>query len=88
MYHRTKYAPEMFRANPDVVNGGRIVLIEDTWITGATAISAAGSLLAAGADSVVITPIARDFRVQFHAEDHPYLARIARKFDVRSWPRG
>jgi hypothetical protein len=86
-YHRTKYAPEMFRAHRTVVRDRRILLIEDTWITGATAVSAAGSLLDAGAQSVVIAPIARDFRVQFHAEDHPYLARIAGGYDVRVWPR-
>ncbi|MEK6374913.1 MAG: hypothetical protein AABO58_19735 [Acidobacteriota bacterium] len=86
-YHRTKYAPEMFRASGAAIAGKRIVLIEDTWITGATAVSAAGALLNGGADSVAIVPIARDFRVQFHEEDHPYLARIARSYDVRSWPR-
>lgn len=86
-YGRTKYAPEMFRARHDAVSGKRIVLIEDTWITGATAVSAAGALLDAGAHSVVVAPIARDFRVQFHTTDHPYLARIATKFDVRHWPR-
>jgi predicted amidophosphoribosyltransferase len=86
-YHRTKYTSQMFRARAGTIEGKRILLIEDTWITGATAVSAAGALLAAGAQSVVIAPIARDFRVQFHAEDHPYLARIAREYDVRFWPR-
>jgi len=87
-YRRARYTPEMFRATPSVVAGKRIVVIEDTWITGATAISAAGALLEAGAHSVVVTPIARDFRVHFHSEDHPYLARIARAYDVAFWPRG
>ena len=77
----------MFRAHSPVIARKRIVLIEDTWITGATAVSAAGALLDAGADSVVIAPIARDFRVLYHAEDHPYLAHIARGYDVRFWPR-
>lgn len=86
-YGRTKYAPEMFCVQGDAVTAKRIVLIEDTWITGATALSAAGALLEGGAESVVVTPIARDFRVQFHMADHPYLARIARTFNLQSWPR-
>ena len=85
--HRQRYTPEMFRADPEVAAGKRILLIEDTWITGATAVSAAGALLEAGAGSVVIAPIARDFRVQFHGDDHPYLARIDRTYDIRAWPR-
>lgn len=85
-YGRTKYAPEMFAFLP-AATGKRIVLIEDTWITGATAVSAAGALLAGGAESVVITPIARDFRVQFHGDDHPYLALSDIDYDVSVWPR-
>ncbi len=55
---RRAYTPDVFRASIDVV-GARVVLIEDTWVTGATAISAAGALLAAGALSVALFPIAR-----------------------------
>jgi hypothetical protein len=55
---RRIYTPDVFRASVDVV-GQRVVLIEDTWVTGATAISAAGALLEAGALSVAVLPIAR-----------------------------
>ncbi len=85
-YGRTKYSPEIFETLP-VAAGKRIVLIEDTWITGATAVSAAGALLNGGARAVVITPIARDFRVQFHGDDHPYIALIAIDYNVSVWPR-
>ncbi len=85
-YGRTKYAPQMFTPIAPAA-GKRIVLIEDTWITGATAASAAGALLDAGASSLVITPIARDFRVQFHGDDHPYIALSRLDYDVSIWPR-
>jgi hypothetical protein len=55
---RRIYTPEVFRASIDVV-GERVVLIEDTWVTGATATSAAGALIEAGAVSVCLLPIAR-----------------------------
>jgi len=86
-YGRTKYAPEMFTADRRSIVGKRVILIEDTWITGATAVSAAGALLEAGARCVVIVPIARDFKVEFHTEDHPYTSLIAPPYDLRIWPR-
>ena len=83
-----KYAPEMFEpVDAAALERSRIILIEDTWITGATALSAAGALLAAGAESVVITPIARDFRIAFHTEEHPYNSYIAEPYELDRWPR-
>jgi len=55
---RRSYTPEAFRALPGV-DGQRVILIEDTWVTGGTAISAAGALLEAGAIAVAVIPIAR-----------------------------
>lgn len=81
-----EYRPEIF-APTLYVNGHRIILVEDTWITGATALSAAGSLLEAGAASVVITPIARDMKPTFHGKDHPYLTYIDHDYDIEAWPR-
>lgn len=85
---RTKYTPQIFSPKGEDVRGQRIVLIEDTWITGATAVSAAGALRLAGAKRVVITPVARDFRVEFHGADHPYLSHILpAPYDITAWPR-
>lgn len=78
--------PGVFETVADV-DDARIVLIEDTWITGSTALSAAGALLEAGAASVVITPIAREMKKSFHGEDHPYRKYIAGEYDLHSWPR-
>lgn len=82
----TTYSPQNFEAVDDVA-GDRIVLVEDTWIRGATALSAAGALLSAGAASVVITPIARDVKPSFHGEDHPYLSYLTAEYDLTAWPR-
>jgi glutamine phosphoribosylpyrophosphate amidotransferase len=80
------YRPEIFEVVDDVA-GDRIVLVEDTWIRGATALSAAGALLSAGAGAVVITPIARDVKPSFHGEDHPYLSYLTAGYDITAWPR-
>ena len=81
-----EYRPDIFAPVADV-SGHRVILVEDTWITGATALSAAGALLDAGAESVVITPIARDMKPTFHGEEHPYLRYIRHEYDLEAWPR-
>ena len=69
------------------VKRDRIVLVEDTWIGGATALSAAGALMDAGATSVAIAPIAREMKPSFHGKDHPYLDYLEGNFDIEFWPR-
>jgi hypothetical protein len=81
-----EYAPEIFDPVCDV-RGDRIILIEDTWITGSTALSAAGALLNGGAASVIITPIAREMKPAYHGEEHPYLRHVASDYDITAWPR-
>ncbi|MEW5926837.1 MAG: hypothetical protein AB1941_05105 [Gemmatimonadota bacterium] len=85
---RNGYRPECFTADPADVDGTRALVIEDTWVTGAKAVSAAGALLDAGAASVLILPVAR--RVQpgsgFHRPDHPYFTAIQRPYDISFWP--
>ncbi|MDQ3698473.1 MAG: hypothetical protein M3373_10700 [Gemmatimonadota bacterium] len=83
---RRDYTPDAFRADPAAV-GERIVLLEDTWVTGAKAISAAGALLAAGAVSVAVFPIARDVSASFWKEEHPYRQAMRLEHDYRTWPR-
>lgn len=68
------YGPARFRADEDVVAGGRIVLLEDLWVSGRTWISAAGALVDAGAEAVAIMPIARRVTIDnpvMATEDHP-----------------
>jgi hypothetical protein len=87
---RRKYSPEVFGAGPASVEGARVVLIEDTWVTGATAVSAAGALLRLGAASVAIFPIARVVAASFWPEEHPYRAAMRSGYtahDPASWPR-
>lgn len=85
---RREYQPAAFPADRTVVNGARIVLVEDTWVTGATAVSAAGSLLDAGAAGVVILPIARCVDDTYWPQDHPYRVFIDGEHDISHWPRG
>ena len=56
---RASYYPQCFRAAGESPSGQRILLVEDTWVSGATTVSAAGSLLEQGAESVLAVPIAR-----------------------------
>lgn len=86
-YHRMKYTPNMFRVAGGIVHDKRIVLVEDTWITGATALSAAGHLIEAGAASVVVVPLAREVKPAFHGADHPYLDLLNEPYSLSDWPR-
>lgn len=74
---------------PAAVNGKRIVLIDDTWVSGAGPVSARASLLAAGAAAVTIVVAARVVRPSFAdvigAAD--YLAHAGRLHDPERWPR-
>lgn len=86
---RRSYAPTAFRPGPISVAGKRVLLIEDSWASGATAISAAGALLDGGAASVLIMPIARIIPSGFWPDDHPYRTAMKLPWDPDSdqWPR-
>jgi predicted amidophosphoribosyltransferase len=84
---RQSYVPDAFRVIAPI-DHERILLIEDTWTTGATAISAAGALHNAGARSVLVLPLARKINVDFWSDDHPYLIAMRRGWNPSSWPRG
>jgi adenine/guanine phosphoribosyltransferase-like PRPP-binding protein len=87
---RRSYNPNAFARTSVDVEGERVALIEDTWVTGATAISAAGALLSFGAAAVGIYPIARVLNDNFWAPDHPYRTAMAipyRPYDPEVWPR-
>lgn len=86
---RRSYAPNAFRAGPAPVAGARVLLIEDSWVSGATAVSAAGALLNSGAATVLLCPIARIIPIGFWPADHPYRTAMRVPWDPDSsdWPR-
>ncbi len=88
---RQTYHPEAFTAIGSHIEGSRIVIIEDTWVTGATCLSAAGALLREGAAATIILPIARLINSAFWSEDHPYRqGMMDGSYDPiapSSWPR-
>jgi hypothetical protein len=88
---RSEYRPDAFRGSGIDVSGARIVIIEDTWVTGATALSAAGALHEFGAESVLVIPMARLVNSSYWSEEHPYRERMMDgTFDPlssTSWPR-
>lgn len=85
-YRRRTYNPDLFNVVGDV-RDRRIVLLEDTWITGATPLSAGGALVRAGAAAVIILPLARAVHNDFLAEEHPYREMLDLEYDVFRWPR-
>jgi predicted amidophosphoribosyltransferase len=62
------------------LNGQSVLLIDDTWTTGASAQSAAASLKAAGAERVAAVVIGRHLNREWHENDRR-LRGIARPFD-------
>lgn len=66
------------------VQDKRIVLVEDTWVSGASAISAAVLLERCGAKSVVIMPIARRMKIS-QAAFHPTGAEFCKEIEATRW---
>ena len=87
---RASYYPQCFKPTGEPSSGQRILLVEDTWVSGATTVSAAGSLLEQGADSVLAVPIARVLDT-IYWELSPYVAWINRRVpaspESTPWPR-
>ena len=61
------------------VRGARIVLLDDTYVSGARAQSAAAALRHAGARSTVIIPLGRVLRPDLVGAHAAYLARVRRQ---------
>lgn len=76
------FSPEKFRATR-TLNGEAVLLVDDTWTTGASAQSAAAALKAAGAGPVAAVVLGRHVNRQWHENDKR-LRRIRRPFD---WER-
>jgi hypothetical protein len=62
------------------IDGRSVLLIDDTWTTGASAQSAAAALKAAGADRAAAVVIGRHLNREWHENDR-HLRGIARPFD-------
>jgi hypothetical protein len=84
---RHSYTPGIFTPVTESLFEQRIVLIEDTWVTGATALSAAGALMDQGATSACILSIARCIDANFWGELHPYRNAMKIPYEVSRWPR-
>ena len=84
---RKTYTPEAFPCRPEA-EGARVLLIEDTWVSGSKAVSTAGALIEAGARSVVIAAVTRLVENPgYFPADHPYYLRVAEAHDYTRWPR-
>lgn len=88
---RSEYRPDAFWGTSIDVADARIVIVEDTWVTGATALSAAGALYSLGAASVLILSLARLINSSYWSTDHPYReGMVDGTYDPLSpfsWPR-
>ena len=84
---RWAYSPDSFTQGPEKVDGARVLLLEDSWVTGATAMSAAGALLKFGASTVVVLPLARVVDQGFWQQDHPYRQAMGKPYRFDAWPR-
>jgi predicted amidophosphoribosyltransferase len=73
------FSPEKFVANARI-DGRSVLLIDDTWTTGASAQSAAAALKAAGAGAVAAVVIGRHLNREWHENDKR-IRGIARPFD-------
>jgi predicted amidophosphoribosyltransferase len=84
---RNSYVPDLFVAGPEAPREGEtVLLVEDLWVSGSTAASAAGALLREGARRVVIVPIALEFRDNDFCPDE-YREAAARTYDRDEIPR-
>ena len=73
------FSPDKFAATRPL-RGAAVLLIDDTWTTGASAQSAAAALKDAGADKVAAVVIGRHLNREWHENDRR-LRGIARPFD-------
>jgi hypothetical protein len=85
---RRTYDPDVFDCIADV-EGERVILVEDLWVSGGTPLSAAGALMEAGAASVMVMPLGRkvDTGSNYYPTDYEYFRRARVPHDITTWPR-
>lgn len=81
--HR-RLAPTAFIVDP-VVNGRRVLIIEDTWVSGSTPLSTAMAVRRAGASRIALVAIAR--MVYETNMSEAYAAAASSPVDFTRWPR-
>lgn len=84
---RQAYQPQLFQIDGSWVVGKRVIILEDTWVSGAHLVSLAGGLLVAGATSVLMLSIARAVNTARVTGDHPYSVAMRRPYSEHDWPR-
>ena len=84
---RQEYVPSAFDVDQGAIVGKRLIVVDDTWVTGARLISVCGALLQAGAAEVVPFAIARDVNADWCGMDHPYRREMGQAYSVSRWPR-
>jgi predicted amidophosphoribosyltransferase len=83
-WKRKSLEPDAFRVSRDVA-GERVLLLEDTWVTGSTPLSTAIAVRRAGATSLALVPIAR--MVYEDAMTDAYRAAAFAPIDFAPFPR-
>ena len=89
---RNRYNPDLYYVqDPDLVRARRIILLDDSWASGASAISAAGVLLDRRAAAVIVLPIARLYNANYWdaqlGSDNGYSRAMKRRWQVDQWPK-
>lgn len=83
---RASVAPHVFHAEKFIalrpLNGDSVLLIDDTWTTGANAQSAAAALRAAGAGPIAAVVIGRHVNREWHQNDR-HLRALEQPYDWR-----
>jgi hypothetical protein len=79
---RRRFDPQRFRC-PHRLDGQSVLLVDDTWTTGASAQSAAAALKLAGSGAVGVLVIGRHIHAEY-ASNQRWLARLSPHFD---WER-
>ncbi|MGH9054017.1 MAG: phosphoribosyltransferase [Acidimicrobiia bacterium] len=82
---RAELTPDAFDADDSVLSGRRVLLVEDTWVSGARALSAAIAVRRASPRSLALVSIAR--MVYPDAMTPEYEQAADRPVDFGRWPR-
>ena len=85
-WKRKYLSPESFSVDSEEVSGQRMILVEDTWVTGSTALSAAIAIRRAGADKLALIMIARMVN-KYYVMTDDYQEAIRPPYDPERFPR-
>lgn len=84
-WKRRRLSPESFATDSHVVSGKTVLLVEDTWVTGSTALSAAVAVRRAGAAKLALLSIARMANTDYMTD--AYLEAARPPFNPALYPR-